>query len=339
MKASARLSVQAKKQAELIDYLLKTPGPVSLPEIKQKTGISSQIVKALMGKGLVEVREIRVDRDPLPPKDINLALPLPLTEPQKAVFQRIRESFDDRPSRGNPKVFLLHGVTGSGKTEIYIQALEEALKHGKRGIVLVPEISMTPQVIDRFTSRFPGKVEVLHSQLSRGEQFDEWCRIKNGEFSVVIGPRSAVFAPQPELGLIIMDEEHEWTYKQEESPRYHTREVALKLAELTGATVILGSETPDIESYNRALQWEYPILELKERVTAGEGSVLPRVEVVDLKAELKAGNLGIFSRSLQKSIEAALSHREQVLLFLNRRGAASFIECRNCGLVIRCRRC
>ena len=157
----------------------------------------------------------------------------------------------------------MRGVTGSGKTEVYIQALEEAVKRGKRGIVLVPEIAMTPQIIERFVSRFPGRVAILHSELSLGEQFDEWWRIKNGEFDVVIGPRSAIFAPQPDLGLIIIDEEHEWTYKQQDnSPRYHTREVALKLAELTGATVVLGSATPDVESYFRALNGEYHLLEL-----------------------------------------------------------------------------
>jgi primosomal protein N' (replication factor Y) (superfamily II helicase) len=198
---------------------------------------------------------------------------------------------------------------------------------------------MTPQIIERFFSRFPGRVGVLHSGLSPGEQLDEWWRIKNGEFDVVIGPRSAIFAPQPDLGLVIIDEEHEWTYKQDDSPRYHTREVAIKLAELTGATVVLGSATPDITSYYRALNGEFHLLELPERVTPDAGSPLPRVEIVDLKAELKAGNLSLFSRSLRSSIEAALANKEQILLFLNRRGAASFVECRNCGWVVRCPRC
>ncbi len=199
---------------------------------------------------------------------------------------------------------------------------------------------MTPQIIERFISRFPGKVAVLHSELSLGERFDEWNRIKQGEFDVVIGPRSAIFAPQPDLGLIIIDEEHEWTYKQEDNvPRYHTREVALKLAELAGATVVLGSATPDIESYYRALNGGYRLLEILKRVTPNEGSPLPEVEVVDLRDELKTGNLSLFSRSLHNSIVTALNNHEQVLLFLNRRGAAAFVECRDCGWVIRCKRC
>jgi primosomal protein N' (replication factor Y) len=340
LEASSTLPAQAHKQLELLQFLVDTNSPVSMSELKEKVSFSRQALKALIEKGLVEIQERRIDRDPLPVRNINLAFPLPLTIPQKTAFQSICKSlYREYQSHGSPDVFLLHGVTGSGKTEIYIQALEEVIKLGKRGIVLVPEISMTPQVIARFVSRFPGKVAILHSQLALGEQFDEWWRIKNGEFDVVIGPRSALFAPQPDLGLIIIDEEHEWNYKQADSPRYHTREVALKLAELTGATVILGSATPDVESYYRALQGEYQLLELKERVTAGEGSVLPEVEVVDLRKELKSGNLGIFSHSLYESMEKALQNHEQILLFLNRRGAASFVECRNCGWVIRCKRC
>jgi primosomal protein N' (replication factor Y) len=206
--------------------------------------------------------------------------------------------------------------------------------------VLVPEIAMTPQIIERFVSRFPGRVAVLHSQLSLGEQFDEWWRIRQGEFDVVIGPRSALFAPQPDLGLIILDEEHEWTYKQADaSPRYHTREAARKLAELSGATLVLGSATPDVESYFRSQNGTYRLLELNERITTGIVSPMPDVEIVDLRDELKAGNLSLFSRSLHSAIETALKNREQIILFLNRRGGATFVECRHCGYVIRCQRC
>ena len=230
-------------------------------------------------------------------------------------------------------------MTGSGKTEVYLRALEEAVKLGRKGLVMVPEIAMTPQIIERFVSRFPGRVAVLHSQLTLGQQFDEWWRIRKGDFDVVIGPRSALFAPQPDLGLIIMDEEHEWSYKQDDSPRYHAREAALKLGQLMKATVVLGSATPDVESYQRALLGRYKLLELADRVTPGSGSVLPQVEVVDLRAELKAHNLSLFSRSLHEAISQALKNGEQIILFLNRRGGASFIECRHCGLVIRCKRC
>jgi len=282
-----------------------------------------------------------VDRDPLGSRNINLSFPLSLTAAQEAVFHQICLSIKKERSISAPAdIFLLRGITGSGKTEVYLRALGEAVKLGKRGLVLVPEIAMTPQIIERFLSRFPGRVAVLHSELSLGEQFDEWWRIKNGEFDVVIGPRSAIFAPQPDLGLIIIDEEHEWTYKQQEnSPHYHTREVAVKLAEKTGATVVLGSATPDVESYYKALNGNYHLLELTARVTPDEGSPLPEVEVIDLRDELKAGNLSLFSRSLHGSIETALENQEQILLFLNRRGAASFVECRNCGWVVKCKRC
>jgi len=339
------LSKQAVKQVEVLRFLIEKPEGIALAEAKKKLGSPDSAIRALINKGLIEVRKKRVDRDPLPIRSINLSLPLPLTSDQEAAFRSICAGLRrDRHSPGfahsHPEVFLLHGVTGSGKTEIYLRALEEVVKQGKRGIVLVPEIAMTPQIIERFVSRFPGRVALLHSELSPGEQFDEWWRIKNGEFDVVIGPRSAVFAPQPDLGLIIIDEEHEWTYKQQDNtPRYHTRRAAVKLAELTGAVVVLGSATPDVESYYHALNGEYRLLELPGRVTPAEDSPLPQVEIVDLRTELKAGNLSLFSRSLRDSIDFALKNREQIILFLNRRGTASFIECRNCGQVIRCKRC
>ncbi len=340
LEMSASFSKNAGKQKELVQFLIDLPQPAAVLEVKQKLKCSSQTIQALVDKGLIEIEKIRVERDPLVVRNINLSFPLSLTSIQGNVFKAICASLSKQKSvPSDPEVFLLYGVTGSGKTEIYIQALEEAVKRGKRGIVLVPEIAMTPQIIERFVSRFPGRVAVLHSELTLGEQFDEWWRVKNGEFDVVIGPRSAIFAPQPDLGLIILDEEHEWTYKQNDSPRYHTREVALKLAELLGATLVLGSATPDVESYFRALNGDYKLLELPERVTPDEGSPLPQVEVVDLKTELKAGNFSLFSRSLHKSVKNALDNREQVILFLNRRGAASFIECRSCGWVIRCKRC
>ena len=296
---------------------------------------------ALVSKGLAELQQIEVKREPISYRDIVPSYPLTLTSAQKSAFASIKSSLlQVTKGHTSPPIFLLHGVTGSGKTEIYLQILAETVRLGKRGIVLVPEIALTPQTIERFASRFPGKVAVLHSKLSLGEQFDEWQRIRNGEFDVVIGSRSAIFAPQPDLGLIVIDEEHEWTYKQhDKSPRYHTRDVAIKLAELTGAVVILGSATPDVETFFHAQQGKYHLLQLLERVTPSEGSPLPQVEVVDLKQELKAGNRSIFSRSLSQATAKAVANREQVILFLNRRGAATFIQCRSCGFVLRCQRC
>ncbi len=339
--AKLREQGKASRQASLLEFLSQATQPVPLSEARRKVGSSASVIEALVGKGLAELQEIEVKREPISYLGITPSEPLTLTAAQKSAFESIRSSLL-QVARGytSPTVFLLHGVTGSGKTEVYLQALAEVVKLGKRGIVLVPEIALTPQTIERFASRFPHKVAVLHSKLSLGEQFDEWQRIREGEFDVVIGPRSAIFAPQPDLGLIVIDEEYEWTYKQQDkSPRYHARDVAIKLAELTGAVIILGSATPDVETFYHAQRGDYHLLQLPERVTPSEGSPLPQVEVVDLRDELKAGNRSLFSRSLSQATAKALAGGEQVILFINRRGAATFIQCRSCGLVLRCRRC
>lgn len=336
---TAALEKRSPKRAALLAYLAETGVPVILAEARKAIGFTRPAVDNLVSRGLVSLQLEPVRRDPLAAYAVNLSLPLEMTGPQSEAFGKIKDSLE-RGSKENPDVFLLHGVTGSGKTEVYLQALAETVRIGKKGIVLVPEISLTPQTVERFVSRFPGRVAVLHSGLSLGEQYDEWHRVRNGEADVVIGPRSAVFAPQSDLGLIILDEEHEWTYKQhEQNPRYHAREVAIRRAALCGATVVLGSATPDIESYYRTETGEFTLLELRERVTPVENTPLPEVEVVDLKDELKSGNRSMFSRSLAASIEEALRGEEQVMLFLNRRGAATFIQCRDCGYVVSCRRC
>ena len=335
---AARLREQGKalKQAALLEYLSQQSGPVAWAEARQNTGCSKAVANALAKKGLAKFQEVEVRREPISYKDIVPSQPLTLTSAQKTAFEAIKSSL----AEDKTKVFLLHGVTGSGKTEVYLQALAEAVKIGKKGIVLVPEIALTPQTIERFAARFPHRVAVLHSKLSLGEQFDEWQRIRNGQFDVVIGSRSAIFAPQPDLGLIVIDEEQEWTYKQhDKSPRYHARDAALKLAELSEAVVISGSATPNVESFYHAQRGDYQLLQLPERVTPYDGSALPQVEIVDLREELKAGNQSLFSRSLFQAIGQAVANREQVILFLNRRGAASFIQCRSCGFVLRCKRC
>ena len=330
---------RAVKQAALLDFLAQQTKPVSQAEARQKTKFDKATVDALMRKNLITVQAIKIRRDPLSSQSVTPSYPLTLTPAQESALRSISQSLAPK-SKEHPDVFLLHGVTGSGKTEVYMQALAEAVKLGKRGIVLVPEISLTPQTIERFASRFPGKVAVLHSRLSLGEQFDEWQRIRNWEVDVVIGPRSALFAPQPDLGLIVIDEEHEWTYKQDNnSPRYQTRDAAIKLSELTGAVVVLGSATPDVETFYQAQLGDYSLLQLTERVTPSRSSPLPRVEVVDLRDELKAGNRSIFSRALSQAITKAVDSREQVILFLNRRGGSTFVQCRDCGLVLSCRRC
>ncbi len=329
---------KADKQAAVLEFLIKRPQPVPLAELRKSIACQKVVIESLKNRGLISVVEVEVRRDPLAHLRIAPTLPPKLTPSQEAAWQRI-QSYIAQLHR-SPSVFLLHGVTGSGKTEIYLRALAEFVAQGKRGICLVPEIALTLQTIERFASRFPGRVAVIHSGLSLGEQFDEWHRIKEGGCDVVIGPRSALFAPQPDLGLIVIDEEHEWTYKQsDKSPRYHARDVAIKLAELTGAVVILGSATPDVETFYRAQQGEYQLVELKERITPYGPSPLPEVEVVDLRDELKAGHRSLFSRSLIGAMTEALAHREQVILFLNRRGTATFVQCRDCGFVFRCSHC
>ncbi len=328
---------RAVKQAALLEFLLRQSEPMPLPEIRQHTGVSAPIVKTMVGKGLVEIQHVETKRDPLASQSIPTSYPLTLTSAQRSALGAIKENL--LKVNGSPSVFLLHGVTGSGKTEVYLQALAEVVKQGKRGIVLVPEIALTTQTIERFASRFPRKVAVLHSKLSLGERYDEWRRIRNGEFDVVIGSRSAIFAPQPNLGLIVIDEEHEWTYKQDNSPCYHARNVAIKLAELTGAVVIMGTATPDVETFYYAQRGDYHLLQLPERVTPSENTPLPQVKVVDLREELKAGNRSLFSRSLSQAIKESITHGGQVILFLNRRGSATFVQCRNCGFVIRCKHC
>ena len=332
---------RAQKQAALLDFLVRQSSPVPWTEARREVNCDKTAAHALASKGLVTVQPVAVRREPISYQGIIPSEPLLLTAAQKSALECIKSSLHSGAKpHTSPGVFLLHGVTGSGKTEVYLQALAEAVRLGKRGIVLVPEIALTPQTIERFAARFPHRVAILHSKLSLGEQFDEWQRIRDGEFDVVIGPRSAIFAPQPDLGLIVIDEEHEWTYKQpDRPPRYQTRDVAIKLAGLTGAVVVLGSATPDVETFYHAQRGDYRLLQLPKRVVPDVGSPLPDVEVVDLREELKAGNRSIFSRSLSQAITEATGSSEQVILFLNRRGGATFIQCRNCGYVLRCRRC
>jgi len=330
---------RAPKQAALLKLLASSARPVRLKEAVSATGTTAATARALAEKGLVSLESVEARRDPLLGRVYLSHDDLVLSPAQETALRTIRMALRE-PRQDHPTVFLLHGVTGSGKTEVYLRALSETVALGKRGLVLVPEISLTPQTIERFAACFPGRVAIMHSRLSLGEQFDEWRRIREGHFDVVIGPRGALFSPQPDLGLIVMDEEHEWTYKQDEqAPRYHAREVALQLARLSGATVLLGTATPDVESFYRVRKGQYHLLQLPHRMTQGRDSALPEAEVVDMREELKAGNRSIFSRSLVRAIDETLTAREQVILFLNRRGTATFVQCRNCGFSMKCPRC
>jgi primosomal protein N' (replication factor Y) len=320
------------KQQSLALRILLDQGTVTVPELKS-LGIGDAVLRALTEKGLVEIGQTQVMRSPLSGEKTEASGVPELTQAQADALRLIESgAAGEEP----PRPVLLHGVTGSGKTEVYLQAISRMMKSGKGSIVLVPEIALTPQMIERFTGRFGDNVAVLHSRLSAGERYDEWRRIVSGEALVVIGARSAVFAPFKELGLLILDEEHEHTYKQEEAPRYHAREIALWRARRHHATVVLGSATPSLESYRKAVLQEYTLCNLPERI---EKRPLPPVEVVDMRQELKEGHRSIFSRALLAGLEETVKGGRQAILFLNRRGFATFVLCRECGFVMRCPSC
>lgn len=322
--------VSGKKQDQLLQ-LLGERGPTAMTELA-KAGYSAATVRGLVRKGLVEIREEAVARNPLSGDDFQPDQAPPLTALQSNALATIRAA---REGEG-PCTVLLHGVTGSGKTEVYLQAIAGAMAEGLGSIVLVPEIALTPQMVERFASRFGSRVAVLHSRLSAGERYDEWCRVAAGEALVVVGARSAVFAPFRRLGLIILDEEHEPAYKQEETPRYHARDVALRRAAKHRAAVVLGSATPSVETYRQAELGNFKLCGMPERI--GD-RVLPPVRVVDMRLELKAGHKSIFSRPLLAGLDDVLKNGKQAILFLNRRGFATFVLCRECGHVMRCAVC
>lgn len=328
----------APRQAEAMQGLLAHGGPMILAEVAKRFGRGA--LAGLVKKGLMERFTVEESREPLQGQDFPPSGPVALTEEQALAAAAVKEALKQR----EPTTLLLEGVTGSGKTEVYLDAVQRCIEIGRRAIVMVPEISLTPQTVERFASRFPGNVAVLHSGLSPGERFDQWWKIKAGEYGVVVGSRSAVFAPQPDLGLVVIDEEHEWTYKQHDAvPRYHARTVALRLAQAVGATVLLGSASPDVQSYNRALRGGVTLLRLSSRFASGEGldtrRRLAAVEVVDMRAELREGNSDMLSGSLHSALSECLDSGSQAILFLNRRGSASTAQCRSCGFLVRCRRC
>ncbi len=293
------------------------------------SGLTPAQLQTLLDEGIIAFEEIEARRDPLMGRNIPASHPLPLTSGQQAALAQIV----DHPTK---MPVLLHGVTGSGKTEVYLQALATIIAQGKRGIMLVPEIALTAQAVYRFVGRFPGRVAIIHSALTDGERYDEWRRIRAGKVDVVIGSRSALFAPLPNLGMLILDEEHEPAYKQSDRrPTYHAREAAITLGRMLDIPVVLGSATPAVESFYRAERKGYHLITLPDRI----GATLPPVEVIDLRDELHAGNTSIISRRLYSEIEQVLSRRQQAILYLNRRGAASCVLCRECGFVAMCDKC
>lgn len=368
----------------ILNYLAHEARPVALPELYAATKASLNQLKKLEKLDLIRLGAEEVWRDPLADRDFVPAEAPLLTHDQARAWGRIKvamlandpageeiaEEEEEAEELSRPEqTFLLHGVTGSGKTEIYMRAIEFALQRGQQAIVLVPEIALTPQTVRRFAARFPGRVALLHSRLSEGERFDTWRRAKQGLFDIIVGPRSALFTPLPQLGVIVVDEEHDHSYKQTPpvpGPYYHARDTAIALGRILGATVILGSATPDLVTYHRARSGRYQLIELPRRVMGHRQRIesqaqrlqlasqylhnsgdpdealtipLPPVQLVDMRQELRAGNRSVFSRPLQQAIEDTLSRHEQAILFLNRRGTSTFIICRDCGHVLKCPRC
>ena len=298
--------------------------------VTSKLNIPSATIRFFETEGIIEISSRREYRDP---KSVNGEYEKKiLNDSQQAIVNDFAQDYD----KGNYGTYLIHGVTGSGKTEVYMEMIEHVIATGRQAIVLIPEISLTYQTWMRFLKRFPGRVSTLHSKLSDGERYDQFEKAKNHETDIMIGPRSALFVPFDNIGIIIIDEEHEHTYKSESMPKYHAREVAQELAKLHNASVVLGSATPSLESYYAAKNGQYKLYKLEKRAVA---HVMPTVSVCDLRDELRCGNKSVFSRNLKAKIEDRLIKSEQVMLFLNRRGYAGFISCRSCGEVIKCPHC
>ncbi|MDA1256721.1 MAG: primosomal protein N' [Chloroflexi bacterium] len=347
------------ERASLLRRVIDSPGRETQADLAREFGRSR--VDWAKRSGHLRVDELQVERDPLAERQFQTSMPLDPTAAQAGAIGAITSALRTvRNETGPPRKFLLFGITGSGKTEVYLRAAEKCLELGRSVLVLVPEIALTPQTLSRFASRFPGKVALLHSGLQPGERFDQWWRIANGDFPIVLGSRSAVFAPIRDLGLVVIDEEHEWTYKQHDpAPRYHARAVAERFCIEHGAVLVAGSATPDVETFRRARQSDFYLLRLPARVgiednspgfaSSGRAALLSGpdrtsagqagVSIVDMREELRSGNAGLFSGELHRGIGDSLDAGGRVILFLNRRGSAAYVQCRECGTVRSCRRC
>ncbi|GEM00722.1 replication restart DNA helicase PriA [Halolactibacillus halophilus] len=327
----ADLTKQSKKQFELVQYFLDDHATRPLKKVLKDNKTTRNTLNKLIDQQLIRLVKQQVNRDPYQ-GETEKTTPLTLAPQQQKALDAIVRKMNQHEA----KTFLLHGVTGSGKTEVYLQAIDLAIRQDKEAIVLVPEISLTPMMVERFKRRFGDAVAVLHSALSKGERFDEWRKIQKKQVSVAVGARSAIFAPFENLGMIIIDEEHESTYKQEDHPRYHVRDVAKHRADYHKCPVVLGTATPTLETYARAKKGVYQLIEMPERINQ---SLMPKVTIQDMREELHQGNRTMFSRQLKEAIERRLEKREQVVLFLNRRGYSTFVMCRDCGHTVECPSC
>lgn len=324
--------IKADKQIRVLNFLCDNEGAF-VTEIEVFTDTTKAVIDNLEKKGYVEIAEKQIERNPFIHKVTTKSSKKELTVEQQNAYDKINDAMKEQLF----SEFLIYGVTGSGKTEIYLQLIENCLKNDKSSIMLVPEISLTPQTVDRFIARFgEDKIAVLHSKLSIGEKYDQWNKIERGEAKIIIGPRSAIFAPVNNLGLIVIDEEHDSSYKSETTPKYSAKEVARYIARQNNICLVLGSATPDIETYFKAEKQEINLLELKNRAN---NSKLPDVKVVDLREEILSGNKSMISRELHNEIETNLKNKKQTILFLNRRGFSTFIMCRDCGYTVKCKNC
>ena len=318
--------IKSEKQKDVLEFIINN-GTSSIDDIELFTDASKAVVSTLIKNGYLEYQEKTVERNPFIHKVDKKTSDLKLTDEQKETLESIKESGK----------YLIYGITGSGKTEIYMQLIERMLKENKSSIMLVPEISLTPQTVDRFLERFgEEKIAVLHSKLSIGERYDQWNKIKENKAKIIIGARSAIFAPAKDLGLIIIDEEHDESYQSEMSPRYDAKEVAEFLANKLNISLVLGSATPDLKSYYNSLNGNIKLLKLTKRAN---NSTLPKVYIVDLRQELANGNKSMLSKKLQEEITKNLETNKQTILFLNRRGFSTFVMCRDCGYTVKCKRC
>src|SRR5213082_1648206 len=335
--ALEKLRKRAPRQAELLEAILRLEAPIRASQLLRQTSLDNQTLRALVKRGLVELREEAIVRDPHADEQFIATSNLVLNEEQTCALKEVTQALQ---SPENAHAILLHGVTGSGKTEIYLQAIRAALDRGRTAIVLVPEISLTPQTVERFKGRFADvqdAVAVLHSHLSEGERHDEWYKIHSGHARIAIGARSAIFAPLKNLGLIVVDEEHETTYKQEEAPRYHARDVAIVRAKIEKCVAVLGSATPSLESYHNAVIGKYRLVTLTQRIDEKQ---MPLMRIVDLRQERRKEKAAtILSEKLRAAISDRMEKREQTILFLNRRGFSTSLLCSNCGEARNCPNC
>ncbi len=323
-----------KARERILKELLDNKGErIPYELITNKLNVSSATLKSMSDAGIIRIESEEYYRNPVAGQTTRYEDKI-LSPEQQNIVDSISHDYDE----GKRDTYLIHGITGSGKTEVYIALIDNILKRGKQAIVLIPEIALTYQTLMRFYRHFGERVSVMNSSLSPGEKYDQMERARTGDIDIIIGPRSALFTPFPNTGIIIIDEEHESSYKSETSPKYHARETAIQLAGMLpdGACVVLGSATPSLESYYRAQSGEYHLFELKRRLTGGH---LPKVEIADLREELRKGNRSIFSIRLQELMEEKLSKGEQAMLFINRRGLAGFVSCRSCGHVFKCPHC